>query len=327
MRLNNLFEAQTEESLDYLNSDAAFASIAADAYWPKWNSPWWHMLVLHEMGMTHKIPDRIVRAYVDALNRIPLKIFPILPTDIPDGVDPSRGSPCHCQLGTVYQVLAAWGIDVDCDLPWLRPWFLRYQMADGGLNCDSEAYLVRGECPSSMVGTISVFEAVLLYTKRPWTSEEEAFIAKGAEFLISRQLIYGSTTKHNVSEAADQEKWLKPCFPRFYHYDVLRGLSALLHWADKTGQSVPIDAVRTVIKYLRDEFPDDQVRIGRIGFVSEGTLLQASDETWLRRQPVSRFALLDDVSTVGQISPYLSRQWIDLKAMIANDLNLRGLLK
>ena len=80
---------------------------------------------------------------------------------LPEGVDPHRGYPCHCQLGNVYQVLAAYGLDVDKKLPWIRPWFLRYQMADGGLNCDNDAYLATSECPSSMVGTIAAFEAVL----------------------------------------------------------------------------------------------------------------------------------------------------------------------
>ena len=56
------------------------------------------------------------------------------------------------------QIIAACGVEVDRALPWARPWFVRYQMSDGGLNCDSDAYLVTDECPSSMVGTC------LLYT-------------------------------------------------------------------------------------------------------------------------------------------------------------------
>ena len=40
----------------------------------------------------------------------------------------------------MFQVLAASGIDVERALPWIKPWFVRYQMADGGLNCDEAAY-------------------------------------------------------------------------------------------------------------------------------------------------------------------------------------------
>ena len=154
-------------SVRYLESEASFADVARDPYWPKWNSPWWHMLLLHEMGLTQDIPSKLIDAFIDTLNLTQLKIFPIQPDDMPEGIDPYRQSPCHCQIGNVYQVLAARGIDVDQRLPWMRPWLLRYQMSDGGLSCDCEAYLAQGEVPSSMVGTISVFEAVLLYTDRP----------------------------------------------------------------------------------------------------------------------------------------------------------------
>ena len=161
-------------SLDYLGSHRALQSLDADPYWPKWDSPWWHMLLLHEMGRTRQIPKSVIERYVDALDKFPLKIFPVHPGEMPAGLDPYRDTLCHCYLGNVYQVLAAWGIDVDSELPWVRPWFLRYQMADGGLNCDNAAYLVKNEIPSSMVGTIAAFEAVLLHTQRPWNAEEEA---------------------------------------------------------------------------------------------------------------------------------------------------------
>src|SRR5882724_9677753 len=150
-----LYEAEITQSLAYLASERAFRSLEANPYWPKWNSPWWHMLLLHEMGATSQIPEIAVRKFIEAWDRIPLQIFPIYPEDLPEGRDLYRDCPCHCQLGNVYQVLAAWGLDVDVELPWIRPWFLRYQMADGGLNCDGDAYLVQSECPSSMVGTIA----------------------------------------------------------------------------------------------------------------------------------------------------------------------------
>ncbi len=98
-------------------------------------------------------------------------------------------------------------------------------MADGGLNCDNDAYLIKDEVPSSMVGTIAAFEAVLLYTPREWTTEERTFLEKGAQFLIKRKLMLGSDTKHNASERKSAEDWMKLCFPRLYLYDVLRGLN------------------------------------------------------------------------------------------------------
>jgi hypothetical protein len=307
------YQTELEESLRYLNSDSALKGLAADAYWPKWDSPWWHMLLLHEMGETKQIPPAVIHAHIAALNRLPLKIFPIQPEDMPAGVDPYRECPCHCQLGNVYQVLAAWGVDVDKELPWIRPWFLRYQMADGGLNCDNEAYLVKDETPSSMVGTIAAFEAVLLYTPRPWTGAEKAFLAQGAQFLMDRRLVLGSSTRHNAEERVSAESWLKPCFPRFYLYDALRGLNALLVWGEKTGQRVPAESVQEVVAYLEGRFPDGKVRIERLAYEGKTTILPSPSGEWLKRQPATVFPLLARTSRIGEASPFLSKQWAEAK--------------
>ena len=50
------FNAEIQKSIDYLKSVEALRTVDADAYWPKWNSPWWHMLMLHEMGESKRIP-------------------------------------------------------------------------------------------------------------------------------------------------------------------------------------------------------------------------------------------------------------------------------
>jgi hypothetical protein len=125
-------EAELHASLRYLESDEALESLAADAYWPKWDSPWWHMRLLHELGETKLIPKAAIRAHVEALDRMPVKFFPFEPGELPEGVDPYRGTPCTCQLGTVYQVLAAWGVDVD-------PSFLGYAAGCFATRCPTAA--------------------------------------------------------------------------------------------------------------------------------------------------------------------------------------------
>ncbi len=310
MEVNLLdFEKSLEESVRYLSSDVALKTVATDAYWPKWNSPWWHMLLLHEMGASDLIPKNLVEAYVISLNKIQLKIFPIHPHEIPEGVDPYRGSPCHCQLGNVYQVLFGCGVDVDVKVPWIRSWFLKYQMADGGLNCDNAAYLVKDEVPSSMVGTIAAFEAVLLCTPREWTAEEKKFLNMGAQFLMSRKLLLGSDTKYNASERKSAENWTKLCFPRFYLYDILRGLSSLLIWSEKTKQKIPVETIRDAVFFLKKQFPNGEIKIGRRSFEGSATILQNETGEWIRKQPATLFPLLDRVSGVGEHSPFLTSQW------------------
>ncbi|MGA9524643.1 MAG: hypothetical protein WBV82_24510, partial [Myxococcaceae bacterium] len=102
-----------DASIAYLASNAALASLAEDAYWPKWDSPWWHMLLLWELGEARRIPARTVRAMVAALDALPLHTFPLKPEDWAPGLDHARHASCHCALGSIDQVLTACGVDVD----------------------------------------------------------------------------------------------------------------------------------------------------------------------------------------------------------------------
>jgi hypothetical protein len=307
------YESELQQSINYLSSEQALKDVQRDAYWPKWDSPWWHMLLLHEMGQTKLIPATLIKKYVEVLNQYPVKLFPIHPEEMPEGVNPYRGVPCHCQMGNTYQVLAAWGVDVDQELPWIRPWFLRYQMSDGGLNCDNDAYLVKDEVPSSMVGTIAVFESILLYTHREWTREEKIFLEKGAKFLIERKLMLGSQTKYNATEQVSAKDWLKLCFPRFYLYDILRGLNALVLWSEKTQNTIPASAIKDVVNYLEDHSPDGQIKNERLSYQGAGTLLPTEVEEWSWHESANSFPLLAKLSAVGEVSPFLTKQWSHIK--------------
>ena len=280
-------------------------------YWPKWDSPWWHMLLLHEAGEAPRIPDRAVAKMIERLDAFPIKIFPIQPGELPPGADPHRDVICHCALGCMACVLAACGRDVARELPWIEPWFARYQMADGGLSCDDAAYRVTGECPSSMVGTIAPLEAMLLGRPADWTADRAAFVERSAGFLIERRLMLGSSTAHNAEERVSQRAWREPCFPRFYFYDVLRGLAALARWAEVSGPraAVPLRAVSDVLDHLLATCPDGVVRRARLSYAGVGTWALSPSGAWVRREAASRFPLLDATSALGEPCPWLTRQW------------------
>lgn len=298
-------------SVAYLGSDAALAAIALDPYWPKWDSPWWHMLLLHELGETRRIPARAAAAMVEGVDRF-LHVFPIRPDEGPAGYDPYRDVPCHCALGCVVPVLAGCGIDVDRALPWVRPWFVRYQMADGGLSCDESAYLVAGECPSSMVGTIAPFEAMLLARDLgDLPAEQAAFVDRAAGFLIARALVYGSPTVHNAAERESAPAWRLPCFPRFYFYDVLRGLDALVRWAAATGSALPWRSVSPALADLVARFPDGVVSVQRDARAGWPSIDPSGPRG--ARQPASSFPLLEAASRLGEPSAALTRQWSEVR--------------
>jgi hypothetical protein len=59
-----------------LASAAAADSLARDTYWPKWDSPWWQMALLDELGRTDRIPTSAVTAMVAGLAALPSHGFP-----------------------------------------------------------------------------------------------------------------------------------------------------------------------------------------------------------------------------------------------------------
>ena len=305
-------ERAIDDSVRYLDSEAALRSLAADSYWPKWDSPWWHMLHLFELGEARRIPGRVVRTMIERVDATVLKIFPLTKEEL-GGADPHRGITCHCALGSLAQVLAACGVEVARELPWVEPWFVRYQMADGGLNCDETAYLVTDECPSSMVATIAPLEAMLFGDPAAWSPEHAAFVDRGARFLIDRRLMLGSPTRHNADERDAAPGWLQPCTPRFYFYDVLRGLTALVRWAEHTGGSIPVATVAPVIDHLATTFPDGIVRVGRDAVAGRATRRLAADGSW-ERGPASRSALLDATSVVGAPRASATAEWAATRA-------------
>jgi hypothetical protein len=306
--------AAVEKSLVYLKSDAALASIRRDPYWPKWDSPWWHMLLLHEMGLASSIPQATIDTMVETLKSHYLPTFPIREDELPPGVDPRRQIMCHCALGSIYQVLFAAGVEVDRELPWIRPWFMKYQLPDGGLNCDEAAYL-KEKPSSSLVSTLPVLEAVLLCTNRPFSEEELRFLDRGAQYLMDHRLF----RRRSNGEVIDND-WLEAKFPRYYDYDFLRGYTFLARWAKARARSLPIELVDEVVRLVSAQSTEADTRAGE----AAGIVLKRFNKIDLRSYnpsatgewkmgEASWFALHEAVSVEGAVCPYLTAQWNDVR--------------
>ena len=294
-------------SLDYLASDEAQESIRQDPYWPKWNSPWWHMTLLWELGEAARIPERAVDGIVEALNMHYLHLFPIRETEMPPDKDPYRHVACHCALGTMYRVLAARGVDVDGRIPHLRPWFLRYQLTDGGLNCD-EAVYTKDKPHSSIVSTLPPLEAILFDTDRSRTPEEDAFLDRGAAYLLKRKLFRSVSGGGKIID----ESWLEPCFPRFYHYDVLRGLRFVTAWADKREKPLPRESVKEAIDAVESALGRADAGINRKPWREEGTLYPDGIGNWIKKKRAEPFELLEGIRAAAP----LRREWAEVKKQL-----------
>lgn len=303
-----MIESWIAVSAAYLASGKARESLALDPYWPKWDSPWWHMTLLWELGRADAIPKEAAEAMLAAIEAKYVRFFPNPREPLPPGKDYHRDGLCHCGLGNMYQTLAACGLDLDARAPWMRAWFLHYQLPDGGLNCDEKAYAKGGA--SSVQSTLPVLEAVL-GAGRPLTPIEEHFVDRGAEYLLERRLAFRLRDGQLMDPA-----FLEIGFPRFYDYDVLRGLAFIADWARLRRRRVQRRAVGWVIDSFDERFPDGRIKLEKPGLMAtENTLLRDKEGSWVRGE-ASTFPLLDSVRKTGALSEILTRSWAETRKVL-----------
>ena len=299
------------ETVSWLSSKQALEMLRADPYWPKWDNPWWRMTLLWEMGHASLIPEVAVESMVKALQTHYLPDFPQL-DEVKPPYDSRRHVICHCAVGTMFQVLHACGVRVDERLAWMRQWLFRYQLQDGGLNCDERVYVKEGG-KSSMVSTLPSLEAILRCTPKPWTPETVRFLERGAQYLLSHSVVRRAGGDRGVIDSS----WLEPTFPRFYFYDLLRGLSFLSEWSQVTGSELPREPIQETLDLLEQRYArEGGITIGRqAASIQAGTVKQEGGE-WASRPEANSFALLEAVSRPGRRSPELSAEFERVRAWL-----------
>lgn len=294
-----------DASIRYLNSAAALRSIEADPYWPKWNSPWWHMTLLWELDLAERIPERAAHRMAISLATQYTKRFPGFDDTISTtGYRYQKVPWCHCSLGTILQVLSACGQDIDRILPWTRSWLLQHQLPDGGLNCEEAAYL-KPSAKSSIVSTLPPLEAILALSKGKPTAAEAAFLDKGAHYLLAHRMFRAAGAEGRIINP----DWTRPSFPRFYDYDILRGLVILVRWAHINNRTLPLDAIKESLNILETSFADGNIRVLRLAWHGVDTLMPEPGGDLRRGGQASTFDLLLHAGRVGEISRELTRSW------------------
>lgn len=290
MENNHNIPYAIEESIRYLECDTNWDMDRCESSRSKWDGTWWHMAVLYEMGEVKQIPES---AIVRAKNLLEAHTWPVFVISLEDHPtsesDKMKMDCCHCELAVYYMILMAYGCDLDKELPWMREWFLQHQLSDGGLNCEPEAYTYSNK--SSIVSTLPPLEAILWNTNREFTEQEAIFLDQGARYLIEHRLVCSKQHGHII----DME-WLKPCFPRFFEYDILRGMSFLAEWSRRRNKPLPTDLLNEGMLLLDSYIEAGSLRIGRQVFDAQGP--------WGGHT----FELLEAVSRIGDVSPYLTKQ-------------------
>lgn len=291
-------------SIDYLDSDQAELSIQADPYWPKWNSPWWHMTLLYELGLSKRIPRRALENFEAGVEQY-LHFFPFTEEEVPSGRDPISDVLCMCALATADRILRAADRDVDRIHPWLRQWYVRYQLPDGGYNCDESAYVNNGK--SSMISTIHMMESMLVLADSDLITPEEVLcLNKSASYVIARKLIRSRSKGNQIMDP----DWIQLTFPRFYELDILRALHCIVRWCVVMNQQLPWSAIEEVFTLIDLKMGRERnLKVEREFFSSCTTRLRSDIGTWQKQQPVTVFPLLLSTGRNQQIAPLLTESW------------------
>lgn len=290
MENNQTIRLAIEESIQFLEFEPHFTMVHGEYTRRKWDGAWWHMAVLYEMGEVKRIPQSAIERAIHLLKTQVWPTFIISADDHPTiESDKMKLDCCHCELAVFYMILMAYGYDLDKELPWIREWLLKHQLPDGGLNCDPDAYTHSKK--SSIVSTLPPLEAILWHTDREFTEQEAVFLDEGARYLIEHRLVC-SKQNGNVIDT----DWLKPCFPRFFEYDILRGMSFLAEWSRRRNKLLPVGLIHEGLERLNTSMAAEGLRIGRQVFDPQGP--------WGGQT----FSLLEATAGIGVVSPYLTKQ-------------------
>jgi hypothetical protein len=114
---------------------------------------------------------------------------------------------------------------------------------------------------------------------------------EGARYLIEHSLVCSKESGHVVNM-----EWLNPCFPRFFEYDILRGMFFLVEWSQRRNKPLPVSLLNEGLQRLNNHIEEAGLRIGRQVFDPQGP--------W----GGFTFPLLEEVARIGNISPYLTKQ-------------------
>ncbi len=223
-----------------------------DVYWPKWSATVWQLILLAEMGMPSDHPA--VKAGCEYFLKImdsQDRSWP--PRDYSDkdeqGQWPSWRSVWEpCVTGNMARTLTVFGFGEDPRIREMFEWLIRYQLPDGGWNCEPGPW-GKEVHHSSFMSTIEPLWAFSALDRQHWPKGGREAVERGAEFMLMHRLYKSDRTGHVINE-----EWTKLHFPLFYFYDILHGLRVL-----------------TVLGYSQDERMSDARDLLQSKRLADGT--------------------------------------------------------
>ena len=89
--------------------------------------------------------------------------------------------------------------------------------------------------------------------------------------------------------------------------------------------AITLEAIRDVVVNIQTRFPDGQLKAERFSYEHANTLIQNEAGEW-QRGSATMFPLLVETSALGEVSPYLSRQWKECLDLIQKNPELKPML-
>ncbi len=189
-----------------------------DCYWPKWRATVWPLILLAEMGVPGDHP-RIRRACEYFLKMMTGQDRSWPPRKYPDD-DLTRYRLLweSCVTGNMARTLVEFGYGDDPRVREMFEWLVRYQLPDGGWNCEVGEW-GKEVCHSSFMSTVEPLWAFSALEPGKWPKDGREAVARGVEFLLMHRLFKSDRTGNVINE-----EWTRLHFPLFYFYDILHGL-------------------------------------------------------------------------------------------------------
>jgi hypothetical protein len=239
---------ELDEIKEILADDQAKMMIERDVYWPKWDSPWWYFQLLEETERLEDVPVETFKELLMVADRQFIHYFPVEDDEFPENLNPYTEIMDFCSLGSLMRLSARLDFDPFAWLPWAKKWINKYQLTDGGYNCDETAH--SGSRKSSIISTTIMLEGMLAYVKNFENYHELGEnIEKAVSYLLKHHIYLNS--KGEKIEGTD---WEKIIFPRFCEYDFSRGLEAVLDFVLISGKKVRRRNLEKAISLLKEKF-------------------------------------------------------------------------
>lgn len=240
----NLKANELSEIGSLLKSEKALLMLEKDVFWPKWDSPWWYVLLLEETGRLNEIPPNIIKELINCADSQYIKVLPIKDEGMNGTINSYTEVMDFRLLGGLMKVSSLLKLDIFTYIPWAKNWINRYQLSDGGYGCnDSSSDSVK----KSIISTTVMLEGLIEYSR--FLNDTETYarnMFKAVTYIIQHQ-IYLSINGHEIPDT----DWDKIIFPRFCEYDFSRGLEVVLDFLLLTERKLKHSSIEQALLLLR----------------------------------------------------------------------------